>query len=177
MPVDYCSVLRLWSVLCLWWWGGCLTVVRRRLCRRRLHVWCRLQWLGQSGHVRVAVLKGRDSARYFRAVRDEAIPQWFRQRGWRGGWGLGLVSEVVQEDHPFTLARVDVHAIAPARLRRLRSALLRLGRIAVLASVCVCADALWCRGFGYHGLPVVAGWIGKFPLQSPQGTSLPVGPG
>ena len=79
-------------------------------------------------------------------------PQWLRQRCWRGGWRLGLVSGVMQEDLPFTLARVDVYAIAPARLRRLRLALWRLGRIADLASVSVCADALWWRGFGCHGL-------------------------
>ena len=82
MPVYHCSVLRLWSVLCLWW-GGCLTVVGRRLCRRRLHVWCRLQWGGLSGHVPVAVLEGKDCARNFRAVGVAAKPQWFRQRGWR----------------------------------------------------------------------------------------------
>ena len=114
MPVYYCSVLRLWSVLCLWW-GGCLTVVKCRLCGRGLYVWCRLQWWGVSDHVPVAVLKGRDCARNFRAVGVAVKPHWFHQRGWRGGGGLGLVSGVVQEDLPFTLARVDVHAIVPAR--------------------------------------------------------------
>ena len=152
MPVYHCWVQRLWSLLCLWCGGGCFTVVRRRLCRHRLHVWCRLQWGGLSGHVPVAVFKGRDCARYFRALGVAVKPQRFCNRGWRGGSGLGVVSGVVQEELPFTLARVHVHAITRTRLRWLTYALLRLSRIAVLASVSVCADALWCRGFGCHSL-------------------------
>ena len=68
-------------------------------------------------------------------------------------WPTAERSDAPRQKHlPFALARVDVHAIVPARLRRLKHALWRLGRVADVASMSVCADALLCRGFGCHGL-------------------------
>ena len=65
-----------------------------------------------------------------------------------GGWGLRLMSGFMQQDLPFTLARVDVHAIASACLWWFRLALWWLRLIADLVTVFVCADALWCSGLG-----------------------------
>ena len=89
MHVYPCSVLRLWSVLCLWW-GGCLTVVRCRLCRRRLHVWCRLQWEGLSGHVLVAVLEGGDCARNIPGCGGCGKTAVVPPKGLEGGVGAGV---------------------------------------------------------------------------------------
>ena len=58
----------------------------------------------------------------------------------------------MQEDLLFTLARVDVLAIARACLWRFRLALWRFSQVADLVTVSACADALWCRSFGCHGL-------------------------
>ena len=68
----------------------------------------------------------------------------------------------MQEDPPFTLARVDVHAIAPARLRRLGFALLRLNRIAVWPP---CLSVLMRCGAEASGVTVCGGcWIDRqFP--------------
>ena len=62
------------------------------------------------------------------------------------------MSGFMQEDLPFTLACVDVQAIASACLWRFRLALWRLRLVADLVAVSVCANALWGRGFGCHGL-------------------------
>ena len=112
IPVHHRSVLCLWLVLCLWW-GGCLTVVGCLLCRRPSHVSFCLRGGGGLGHASVAVLEGGNRAGDFRVLGVAVEPQWFCHRcRWRG-WGLGLVSGVVQEDLPVTVSGIEVPCMLP----------------------------------------------------------------
>ena len=89
----------------------------RRLCRCVFHVCGCLLWRGLSVHVLVSVLEGRDRTWYLRAVWVAVETQRLCHRGRGvGGWVLRLMSGFMQEDLPFTLARVDVHAVASACL-------------------------------------------------------------
>ena len=79
-----------------------------------------------------------------------------------GGWVLRPMSGFMQEDLPFTLVCVNVHAIASACLWWFSLALWWLHLVADLVTVSICADALWCRGFGCHGLQ----WLLDGPAES-----------
>ena len=67
---------------------------------------------------------------------------------------MGLISGVMQNDLPVTVARADVQAIAPTRLWWLGLAMWQLGWVAGLVSVSVCVGS--CGG-GASGVPVCGG--------------------